>query len=67
MASILSLNHTLGNVSYVPTMVNNLDQLEVLHELQVMFGNLAENEFDFIEHFACVGWSKYFKLEQDVA
>lgn len=54
MASSSSSNPSLGNFAYVPTIQCNRDQLEILHELQVNFSNLAENDFDFMEDFAGV-------------
>lgn len=43
----------------------NLDQLKVIHELQVYFPNHGKNDFDFIENFVGIDWSKYFNLEQE--
>lgn len=48
-------------------MTCNVDQLNIHHDLQVNFTNLAENEFNFIEDFFGVGYSQYFNLDQVVA
>lgn len=64
MASSSSL---IGNVSYVPILHCNLDQLEMLHELKVDFANLVVNEFDFLKDLVEAGWFEYFHLEQEIS
>lgn len=54
-------------MSHVPIVNCNLDQLDILHELQVNLANLAKNGLDFIEYVAGASWSEYFNLEPYVA